>query len=190
MVTTTLLESKFTGALGYDAYVKSGKPAHIENWSKVLERAALTGPQRGLVESFVRRMNVLVLSGTWCGDCVQQCPILRRIEEANPGRVAVRFLDRDEHRDLSDPVMICGGLRVPTVIFLNEDFEFCGLLGDRTLSRYRALAARQLGPSCPLPGAPLAQDELNASTQDWVDEFERVQLLLRLSPKLRERYGD
>jgi Cu/Ag efflux pump CusA len=55
--------------------------------------------------------------------------------------------------------------------FVNEDFEFLSLLGDRTLSRYRAIAARALGASCPLPGARVADDELAATLQDWLDEF-------------------
>jgi hypothetical protein len=52
------------------------------------------------------------------------------------------------------------------------------------------LAARQLGASCPLPGAMVDADEVGATRQDWLDELERVQLLCRLSPKLRQRYGD
>ena len=62
--------------------------------------------------------------------------------------------------------------------------------GDRSLTRYRAAAARNLGPSCPLPGAPLPQDELEGTLQDWVDEFERVHLLLRLSARLRQKHQD
>ena len=85
---------------------------------------------------------------------------------------------------------INAGTRVPTVIWCAEDFEFCALLGDRTLARYRAMAARQLGAACPLPGAPVAADEAAATVQGWIDEFERVQLMLRLSPRLRQLHGD
>ncbi|MBZ0171555.1 MAG: hypothetical protein K8E66_04175, partial [Phycisphaerales bacterium] len=76
------------------------------------------------------------------------------------------------------------------VLFLNEDFDFLSLYGDRSLSRYRALAARQLGASCPLPGAPVDGAEARATCQDWLNELERVHLLCRLSPKLRARHGD
>jgi hypothetical protein len=79
---------------------------------------------------------------------------------------------------------------VPTVIWMAEDFEFVSLLGDRTLPRYRAMAARQLGPACPLPGAALPADEAAATMQAWLDEFERVQLILRLSGRLRQKHGD
>jgi hypothetical protein len=29
-----------------------------------------------------------------------------------------------------------------------------------------------------------------ATLQDWVDEVERIQLMLRVSPRLRQKYGD
>ena len=86
--------------------------------------------------------------------------------------------------------MLCGGRRVPVFIFMNEEFDLVSLMGDRSLTRYRALAARQLGPSCPVPGAPIPPDELAGTIQDWLDELERVHLLCRLSPKLREKHGD
>ena len=101
-----------------------------------------------------------------------------------------RLVDRDQHKDLSDRVMICGGHRVPVFIFMTEEFDFLSLSGDRSLTRYRALAARQLGPSCPVPGAPIPADELAGTIQDWVDELERVHLICRLSPKLRQKHAD
>lgn len=195
MLTPELFSRKFKGALEYPAYVATGRPDQQHNWNAVHARVRLSQAQHALLGSFRRSMNVLVISGVWCGDCVQQVPILDHIARAAAAgddgpTVALRCLDRDRNLDLAEPLMICGGLRVPTVVWLNEDFEFVSVLGDRTLSRYRALAARNLGPSCPLPGAAPDPDELAATIQDWVNEFERVHLLLRLSPKLRERYAD
>ena len=187
---TDFLRAQFERAVPYDGYVAAGKPNEQDNWRTFHARVSLNGAQRTLIAGFVRQINVLCLSGTWCGDCVQQCPFLERIAEANPGRITVRFLERDPNKDVSDLLKICGGNRVPVTIFLNEEFEFVSITGDRTLNRYRALAAKRLGAACPLPGAPAPPDEIAAQLQDWVDEFERVQLLLRLSPKLRQRHGD
>ena len=80
--------------------------------------------------------------------------------------------------------------RLPVVVFAAEDYELVGWYGDRTLARYRAIAARQLGPACPFPGAAVPPDELAATLADWLDEFERVHLLLRLSARLRQKHGD
>ncbi|MCW5766275.1 MAG: thioredoxin family protein [Phycisphaeraceae bacterium] len=188
----------FSAGLPWPDYLASATSAQRPRWDASWQQSALSPAQAALARSLPRRINLLVISGTWCGDCVQQCPILSRIAEAHPTPVApadapgicLRFIDRDEHADFADHFMICGGRRVPTAIFLNEDFDFVHLLGDRTLARYRAVAAASLGPACPLPGAPVPPDERAAVTDDWLREFERVALLLRLSPKLRDRHGD
>ncbi len=195
MLVAEELRRHFESARPYPAYVQTGTPDQQAAFARVYERSSLTPAQRSLLAAFTRRMPVLVLSGTWCGDCSQQVPILARIAEANPapppgGGIDLRIADRDEHRNLADQVKICGGHRVPTVIWMAEDFEFVHLLGDRTLSRYRAMASKYLGPACPVPGAALDAGESAAVMQDWVNEFERVHLVLRLSPRLREKHGD
>ncbi len=190
MLTADLLRRVFDAGLPYEKYSRTGTPDQQANWRRFHDACAITDAQRELVGAFTRRIPVLVISGIWCGDCVQQCPLLARIADANPAKIDLRFVDRDEHIDLADRLKICGGHRVPVAIFMAEDFEFAALVGDRTLSRYRAIAARQLGPSCPLPGAPVPPEEVAATMQDWVNEFERVHLMLRLSPRLRKKHGD
>lgn len=186
---TELLQRAFNDAVDYDTYLASD-PGRAAPWVRVGERTHLTEPQRSLIASFTRRMHVLVVSGIWCGDCSAQGPMLAAIAEANAKAIDLRWVDRDEASEVANEVRICGGSRVPTVIFMAEDFEFVSLLGDRTLSRYRAMAARQLGPSCPVPGAAHDPDEHAATLQEWIDEFERVHLLLRLSPRLRALHED
>ena len=79
---------------------------------------------------------------------------------------------------------------MPEHVIMAEDYEPVSVAGDRSLTRYRAMAAKQLAAACPLPGAPVPDEELQATLQDWLDEFERVQLLLRLSGRLRQLHGD
>jgi hypothetical protein len=76
------------------------------------------------------------------------------------------------------------------VLFLSEDGFPCGRAGDRTLSAYREMAARQLGPSCPTGLAPPDKTVLENVVQDWVNEFERIQLMLRTSSRLRQLHND
>jgi thiol-disulfide isomerase/thioredoxin len=184
------LSEKFAAALSYEAYLRTGTAEQQRRWRQVYEAAALTPAQAKVAGGFPRDLKVLVVSGIWCGDCVQQCPLLARIAEANPARIDLRLLDRDEHRDLAERVRLNAGDRVPVVLFLAEDFEFCGLYGDRTLARYRALAARQLGSACPTGITAPEQDEIAATLADWFDEFERMQLMLRLSARLRQKHTD
>jgi thiol-disulfide isomerase/thioredoxin len=184
------LADKFAHGLGYGQYVLTGNPEQQRRWKDFYDRVAITSGQRELASGFVRQMNVLVVSGIWCGDCVQQCPLLERLAEANRGRIDLRFVDRDQHRDLAELVRINEGDRVPVALFLAEDFQLCSVFGDRTLNRYRAMARKHLGASCPTGiGAPDTED-VAATLADWAGEFERIALMLRLSSRLRKKHGD
>lgn len=189
MITPDLLRSSFEAGLPYDRYVATGSPDQQANWARTHTRVALTPDQQRVVRGFSRRLPVLVTSGMWCGDCAQQCPIFDHIARLGTA-VDLRFVDRDVHKPLADAVRICGGNRVPTVLFLNEDFEFVALAGDKSLSRLRHAATTQLGSACPVPGAAEPADLLAATVQDWVNDFERAHLIVRLSAKLRQRHGD
>jgi thiol-disulfide isomerase/thioredoxin len=188
----------FAAALAWPAYLASARDHERPGWERAWQRTVLSDPQHRMLHSLTRRINVLVISGTWCGDCVRQCPILARAQEAHPAApddprapgLDVRFIDRESDPEFGRPFMICGGRRVPVAIFLNEEFEFVSMLGDKTLSRLRRLASQELGAHCPLPGADVSGDETAEVIRDWLTEIERVGLLLRLSPKLREVHGD
>jgi len=182
-------KSKFDKALDYKFFLKTGTESEASRWRSVYDRVALTDDQKGLLSSFTRKMNVLCMVTITCGDCVRQCPILYRIAEASSA-IDLRFLNRDENPDLRDHLRLLGGARVPVALFLSEDFFEFARFGDRTLSTYRKMAAEQLGPACPAGIMPPKDDELAILAQEWIDIFERVQLALRLSPMLRERYKD
>ena len=179
----------FGRALDYDAYLAAANPKHSAKWLPALERTRLNREQERRLGSFTRRMNVLMLSGVWCGDCVRQGPILKRMADVC-GAMELRFLERDAERDLAEMVRLNGALRVPVTLFLSEDFFEVSRAGDRWLSVYRRKAAREVGDACDTGLLPPEGEELAAETAEWMDEVERVQLLLRTAPMLRERYGD
>jgi hypothetical protein len=184
------LFEKFQAGLAYDDFLaRYATDGQKQRWRQVREQIVLTAAQRQLLGSFVRRMNVLVLAGAWCGDCINQCPIFEHFAAAAPV-IATRYLDRDEHADVQRALQINGGNRVPVVVFFSEDGLEAARFGERTLSKYRQMIRDQTGASCPtglvLPGDPLPA----LVTQDWLNEFERVQWILRLSPRLRQMHGD
>jgi len=158
-------------------------------WEGVFAAVSLSEVQRELLHGFRREMQVLVVAGTWCGDCVNQCPILAHFAKENE-RIAVRFFDRDENAELANELSICGASRVPSVLFLSEDGYVCGRFGDRTLAKYRQMAAEQLGAACPTGLEPPGTEILARVVQEWLNEFERIQLMLRTSGRLRQLHGD
>lgn len=180
----------FESALPYHEFLKKhGNETQRARWAAVYEQVRLSDRQRLLLGGFAREMNVLVLTGAWCGDCVNQCPSMEHIANASP-KIRLRFIDRDVDHALREALAINLGHRVPVMVMLSEDFAEVSRYGERTLSAYRRMAAERLGPACPVGVRPPEGDHLVAITQEWLDEIERAQLLLRLSHRLRERHGD
>jgi thiol-disulfide isomerase/thioredoxin len=182
------LADKFSQGLAYgDFLARYADSGQKHRWQQVLDQVVLTPAQRELLGSFTRQMKVLCLAGTWCGDCSGQCPIFEQFARAAPV-IQIRYLDRDDHADVQQELQINGGNRVPVLVFFSEDGVEASRYGERTLSKYRQMVRDQVGISCP---TGLASDTLLSQiTQDWLNEFERVQWLLRLSPRLRQRHGD
>jgi hypothetical protein len=182
------LATAFEAASDWDAYLASDAD-RAGAWRSTREGLSLTSDQTQLLGGFTRTMRVLVVSGIWCGDCVRQGPIAQAIADASPC-IDLRLIDRDHDASPVAHLAINAGARVPVTVFMAEDFEPVSVFGDRTIHYYRHMAAQQFGASCPVPGAVLPDDVQAAVVQDWLDEFERVHLLLRLSGRLRQVHGD
>jgi hypothetical protein len=182
--------AKFDEGLAYDDFLKAyGTDEHQRRWAGLHAQVKLTAAQRELLATFRRDMKVLCLAGTWCGDCVNQCPIFDHFTRATD-KIAVRFFDRDAQPELAADLSICAAARVPAVLFLSEDGYPCGRYGDRTLSKYRQLAGEQTSPARDTGPLNAGQSLLEAVVQEWLNEFERIQLMLRTSARLRGLHGD
>jgi hypothetical protein len=182
------LLAKFSEGLPYGGFLERyATPEQRRRWNDFRDSVTLTPVQTELLSSFVREMKVLVAAGTWCGDCVNQCPIFDHFAAASD-RIQIRYFDRDDHPDLMQEFPTCGGARVPVVVFLSEDGHICGRAGDRTLAKYRDMA-QHAGAACPT-GLAIDSPLTGRVVQDWLNEFERIQWMLRTSSRLRQLHGD
>ncbi len=186
------LRGRFDQGVDYASLVALGEPeGHRPPWDQRYAQLTLTNQQDALIKSFAREMNVLCMTGTWCGDCALQGSAMARIAQANPDRIHLRFIPRSEdHAPLITKAQINAGFRVPVTWFMAEDFEPVAVFGDRTLSRYRAMARTQLPDGGATVVAEPPADPVRAVLDEVLDEFERVHILLRLSARLRQKHGD
>lgn len=177
-------------SLGYDEYLHAhGTPIDREKWQRSLEATELTAAQLEVVGTFRRRMTLLCMAGAWCGDCVEHVPILRSFEQ-HCSLIQLRLIDRDSHAALKEYLTICGSPRVPQTVVLSEDGLFVDRWGDRPLAKYRDLAARLAGEACS-SGLIIPGDSLRTTIiENWFEELERCQHILRTSPSLRKRHQD
>lgn len=188
--TQSAWQSAFNKALPYEEFLQHhATPEQQAKWEASRSQISLVPEQEEVLKDFVRKMPVMVLAGAWCGDCVSQCPIFLHFSESTPC-IDLRFLDRDAQPEIAAHLTVCGGQRVPVALFLSEDFFPIVTHGDRTLSAYRLAMGQHAGASCSTGIVPPSNESLQAVVGDWLDVFERVQLILRLSGRLRKIHGD
>jgi hypothetical protein len=177
-------------ALLYDDFFTThGTPQDRARWDAVKQRVHLTEDQTQLLKLFKRTMKVLVLAGAWCGDCANNASIFECFASITPG-IQPRYLDRDAYPEVQQELTINGGNRVPVVVFFSEDGHEAGRYGERTLSTYRRLVASEEKELRAGASAVSAEQQLADVVADWLREFERIQYILRLSPRLRRLHGD
>lgn len=177
------IAAAFEVASSYEDYL-AASPNHAPAWHDMASQITLLPAHHTLLESFVRPMRILMVSGAWCGDCVRQGPAIAMIANACDA-IDLRWIDRDHEASPIAHMKVNLGMRVPVAAFMAEDSGLVSIFGDRTLTCYRWMLAKKTGATCPVPGAPIPDDVLAGMTQDWVDECERVQCLLQLSPRLQ-----
>lgn len=184
-----LFRKYFETSPDYESYLASSPEGHVSKWREIEAKLTLSEVHKKALGSFKRRMPVLVLSGVWCGDCARQGPMLRAIEQ-HSGVVETRWIENREQPELQEELRINGAEKVPVVLLLNEEFHEVARFGDRHLSVYRRKAERELGAACDPGLLPPPEDEIGVEFQEWINFFERAQLMLRLAPAFRQKYGD
>lgn len=176
-------------AVSPDEFVITSKPEEAKLWIERKQRTPdLTDGQIKRLTGYDRTLNVLVYAGAWCGDCSRQVPMLEKMAVAAGEKVTIRIIERETSKELQDELRILGALRVPMVVFLTEDFWEVGRFGERLLSLYRSKAAREIGKG--VDHGVLSPNAIKREISDWLDIFERMLLMVRLSPPLRKRYSD
>lgn len=73
----------------------------------------------------------LVITEHWCGDASQTVPVMAKIVEASNGKINFRLVFRDEVPDLMNAHLTNGGMAVPKIIQLNDNFELLNDWGPR-----------------------------------------------------------
>ena len=176
-------------AKSYNDFLLDASIEQAAKWRESFDRAPnLSEEQVKRLTGYNRILHVLMVGGTWCGDCSRTAPYLIKIAEAAGEKVNLRIIDRDASPELKDEIKIMGGPRVPVVIFITEDWLEAGRFSDRTLTVYRSKMAREVGRG--VDQGVLSPQARERELSEWVDVFERILIMVRVAPALRKKYGD
>ena len=148
---------RFAQGLGYDAYKE--QMTRNQDRFQANERRVMIGPDDLRVfKSLPRPFKVLVLAEDWCGDVIDNLPILGRLA-AESGTLDLRVFLRDQNLDLIDQFLKEGKYRsIPVFVFLDDDFRELGRFIERpqSVTDRRAAFRRDLYARNPEFGSPEA----------------------------------
>lgn len=80
------------------------------------------------IESVDKKITLLVLTESWCGDAAPTLPVMNKVAELNE-RIDFRVILRDENPELMNQFLTNGAMSIPKLIFLdghNEPFATWG----------------------------------------------------------------
>lgn len=129
---------------------------------KGLASQALEPHVEALLGALPRPVYVVAIAEDWCGDVRRHVPVLQRLAQTAP-RLEVRYITREQHKDVFVRFLTNGGEAIPKFIFVSDQFVECGNWGPMPAAD-RILIAR--GKACGDLGA--ARNKVGLSYQaDW-----------------------
>ena len=137
--------ARFAQGLTYEAY-KAQMTRNRDRLEANERRFELEPADLAAFQRLPRRLPVLVLAEDWCGDVIDNLPILGRIAAAS-GKLELRIFLRDQNPDLMDQYLNQGQFRsIPVFVFFDEHFVEIGRFIERpaSVTERRARQRREL----------------------------------------------
>ena len=129
---------RFEQGLTYAQY-RAQMTRNQQRFDETERTVALAPEDVQFFKSLPQTLHVLVLAEDWCGDVINNLPLLGRLAEAS-GKLNLRVFLRDQNLDLMDQFLKDGQHRsIPVFAFFDEDFRNLG----HWIERPAAISAKQ-----------------------------------------------
>ncbi len=139
----SITRERFEQGLTYDQY-KAQMTRNQERFAANEQQLALDPADLAAFKNLPQPLNVLVIAEDWCGDVINNLPILGRIA-AESGKLNLRVFLRDQNTDLIDQYLKEGKFRsIPVFVFFDDQFRELGRFIERPDSVTERNAQRRL----------------------------------------------
>jgi len=146
---------RFAQGMTYEAY-KAQMTRNQDRFQANERRVELDPADVAAFRQLPRPVHALVLAEDWCGDVIDNLPVLGRLA-AESGKIDARVFLRDQNLDLMDQYLKQGQFRsIPVFVLFDDDFNELGHFIERpdSVTERRARQRRELVAQRPELGAP------------------------------------
>jgi hypothetical protein len=134
----TVTRERFEQGLSFDGY-KEQMTRNRERFEENERTVTLPEGELAYFRDLPQPLNVLVLAEDWCGDVINNLPVLGRLAAAS-GKLNLKIFLRDQNLEIMDQYLKEGLHRsIPVFVFFDEDFRELG----HWIERPAAIAERQ-----------------------------------------------
>lgn len=131
----TVTRERFEQGMTYEAY-KAQMTRNRDRLEENERTVQLPREELAFFAQLPRPLHVLVLAEDWCGDVVNNLPVLVRLAQAG-GRLNLRIFLRDQNLDIIDQYLNKGQYRsIPVFVFFDQDFRELGHWIERPAAMY------------------------------------------------------
>ena len=121
---------RFVQGMTYDDF-KAQMTRNQERFAANERRFELDLKDLAVFQKLAKPVNVLVIAEDWCGDVIDNLPILGRIAQSSQ-KLNLKVFLRDKNLDLIDQYLKEGKFRsIPVFVFLDDNFSELGRFIER-----------------------------------------------------------
>ena len=115
-----------------------------EKFVELLNTIKIDPADKGALDKYGKKLNVLVITEDWCGDALYNVPVLAKMVEGNPN-IEMRIFLRDKNKELMDQYLNQGMFRsIPVFAFFDESMAEVARLLERPPKVTEELEAKML----------------------------------------------
>jgi len=176
-----ITEERFQQGLTYDGW-KAQMTRNQERFLSNETKFQVDSADLAFFKNLPQPVNVLVVAEDWCGDVIDNLPILGRLA-AESGNLNVRVFLRDQNLDIMDQYLNKGEFRsIPVFAFFDGQFHELGRFIERpdSVTKRRGEWRKEYSAQHPELGSsdtPISQMPEEARTQlmqamsEWRDQY-------------------
>ena len=115
-----------------------------EKFVEFLSTVKVDGADKGALDKYGKKLNVLVITEDWCGDALYNVPVLAKMVEGNPN-IEMRIFLRDKNKELMDQYLNQGMYRsIPVFAFFDENMNEVARLLERPPAQTEEIEKKML----------------------------------------------
>lgn len=126
------IQELFQKGLSFLDFVNLDKDTYKENTMELYEKISVPEELVQKINAVNKLFYILVFAEIWCPDCMINVPVIQKMAELNPN-FKVRIVSREGNEAYMEAYKINGKPKIPTVLFMSEEFEVLGAFIEQPL---------------------------------------------------------